>query len=96
MLKMATLDSARALGLADEIGSVEPGKSADLIAVDFGHPALQPVHDVREQLVHTQAGHHVSHVWVKGRCLYEQGRFNTLDIERVLARAREWPERMRA
>ena len=94
MLRMATLDSARALGLADEIGSVEPGKSADLIAVDCGHPALQPVHDVREQLVHTQAGNHVSHVWVKGRCLYQQGRFNTLDIERVMARAREWPGRM--
>ena len=96
MLKMATLDGARALGLEQEIGSIEPGKSADLIAVDFHHPAMQPVHDVREQLVHTQAGQHVSHVWVKGRCLYEQGRFNTLDIERLMARAREWPERMPA
>ena len=94
MLRMATLDGARALGLEGEIGSIEPGKSADLIAVDFGHPALQPVHDVREQLVHTQAGQHVSHVWVKGQCLYEEGRFNTLDIERVMARAREWPGRM--
>ena len=96
MLKMATLDGARALGLADEIGSIECGKSADLIAVDLNHPALQPVHDVREQLVHTEAGHYVSHVWVRGRCLYRQGRFNTLDIERVMARAREWPGRMRA
>ena len=96
MLKMATLDGARALGMEQEIGSIEPGKSADLIAVDFRHPALQPVHDVREQLVHTQAGQHVSHVWVKGRCLYQQGRFNTLDIQRVMARAREWPDRMRA
>ena len=96
MLKMATLDGARALGLEEEIGSVEPGKSADLIAVDLRHPALQPVHDVREQLVHTQAGQHVSHVWVKGRCLYDQGRFHTLDIERVMARAQAWPERMQA
>ena len=96
MLKMATLDGARALGLEEEIGSIETGKSADLIAVDFRHPALQPVHDVREQLVHTQAGQHVSHVWVKGRCLYEQGRFNTLDVERVMARAQTWPERMQA
>ena len=96
MLKMATLDGARALGMEEEIGSVECGKSADLIAIDLNHPALQPVHDVREQLVHTQAGHHVSHVWVRGRCLYQQGRFNTLDIERVMARAREWPGRMRA
>lgn len=96
MLRMATLDGARALGLEEEIGSIEPGKSADLIAVDFRHPALQPVHDVQEQLVHTQAGQHVSHVWVEGRCLYEERRFNTLDIERVMARAREWPERMQA
>ena len=96
MLRMATLDGARALGLQDEIGSIECGKAADLIAVDLHHPALQPLHDVQEQLVNTQAGNCVSHVWVRGRCLLQEGRFTTLDIEHVLGRAREWPERMRA
>ena len=94
MLRMATLDGARALGLDAEIGSLEVGKAADLVAIDFDHPAMQPLHDPCAQLVHAQAGRHVSHVWVNGRCLYEQGRFHTLDVPRVLARAREWPARM--
>ena len=94
MLEMATLAGARALGLDDEIGSVEVGKRADLVAVDFGAPGMQPVHDPLAQLVHGQAGRHVSHVWVGGRPLYESGRHLTLDMERVLARAGEWPARM--
>ena len=94
MLKMATLDGARALGLGDEIGSVLPGKAADLVAVDLRHPAMRPWHDLHAQLVHTQAGHCVSHVWVAGRCLYEEGRFHTLDVERALAQATLWTERI--
>ena len=94
MLKMATLDGARALGLGEEIGSVLPGKAADLIAVDLRHPAMQPQHDLQAQLVHTQAGNCVSHVWVAGRCLYEAGRFHTLDVERALAQAEQWTRRI--
>ena len=94
MLKMATLDGARALGLGDEIGSVLPGKAADLIAVDLASPAMQPLHDPRAQLVHAQAGHCVSHVWVGGRCLYQEGRFHTLDVERVMAQAAQWTRRI--
>lgn len=94
MLEMATLAGARALGLDDEIGSLEAGKRGDLVAVDLAHPGMQPVHDPAAQLVHAQAGRHVSHVWVNGRCLYEQGRFHTLDLPGILARAAEWPRRM--
>ena len=82
MLRMATLDGARALGLEDEIGSVEAGKAADLIALDLSEPPMQPAHDLPAQLVHTQAGGCVSHAWVQGRCLYEQGQLQTLDTER--------------
>ena len=96
MLLMATLAGARALGLGDEIGSIEPGKRADLVAVDFDAPGMQPVHDPMAQLVHGQPGRHVSHVWVGGRCLYEGGSFATLDIERILARAGEWARRISA
>ena len=94
MLEMATLAGARALGLEDEIGSVETGKRADLVAVDLAGVGMQPVHDPTAQLVHGQAGRHVSHVWVGGRSVYETGHFPTLDLERILARAREWPGRM--
>ena len=94
MLRMATLDGARALGLGDEIGSLLPGKAADLIAVDLKRPAMQPAHDPQAQLVHSPAGSCVSHVWVGGRCLYENGAFQTLDAERVVARAAEWTQRI--
>ncbi len=94
MLEMATLGGARALGLGDEIGSIEPGKRADLVAIDFNAPGMQPVHDPLAQLVHGQPGRHVSHVWVGGRCLYQAGSFATLDLDRILARAAEWPARM--
>lgn len=94
VLKMATLDGARALGLEHEIGSVEPGKAADLIALDLSSPAMQPAHDLPAQLVHTPAGGCVSHVWVQGRCLYEQGRLQTLDAERLAAQASDWARKM--
>ena len=94
MLKMATLNGARALGLDHMIGSVEVGKSADLIAIDLDDPALQPLHDPQAQLVHTQAGRHVSHVWIRGRCIFSAGQFNTLDVDRVIAHAKTWSERI--
>ena len=79
-LRMATLNGAAALGLADEIGSLEAGKQADLIAVDLSGPALSPVRDPAAALVHGPAGGAVSHVWVAGRCLYEGGDYKTLDL----------------
>ena len=79
-LRMATLNGAAALGLADEIGSIEPGKQADLIAVDLSGPSLSPVRDPAAALVHGPAGEAVSHVWVAGRCLYADGDYQTFDI----------------
>ncbi|MCZ6618444.1 MAG: TRZ/ATZ family hydrolase, partial [Gammaproteobacteria bacterium] len=56
VLEMATLGGARALGLGDVLGSIEPGKLADLIAVDVSEPRFQPLHDPIAQLIHTAAG----------------------------------------
>ena len=90
VLAMATLGSARALGLEDLVGSIEVGKRADLVAVDLRHPAMQPLHDVHAQLIHAAAGARVSHTFVNGRCLYADGRWQTLDIHDVLGRAAAW------
>ena len=79
-LRMATLNGAAALGLADEIGSLEAGKQADLVAVDLSGPSLSPVRNPAAALVHGPAGGAVSHVWVGGRCLYEEGEYKTLDL----------------
>ena len=79
-LRMATLNGAAALGLADEVGSLEAGKQADLIAVDLSGPATSPVRNPAAALVHGPAGEAVSHVWVAGRCLYQEGDYKTLDL----------------
>ena len=68
-LRMATINGARALGLEREIGSIEPGKAADLICVSLRDAALQPVLDPLSHLVYAASREHVSDVWVAGEHL---------------------------
>jgi 5-methylthioadenosine/S-adenosylhomocysteine deaminase len=93
-LRMATLDGARALGLADRIGSLEPGKAADLVAVDLHHPATQPVHHPISQLVYAAGRDQVTDVWIHGARVLADRRLATIDEEALLARAQEWRERL--
>ena len=67
-LRMATLNGATALGLADETGSITPGKAADLCAVDLGELECRPCFDPLSHLVHVAGRESVSHVWVNGKC----------------------------
>lgn len=90
ILALATLGGARAIGLDDRIGSIEVGKRADLVAVDLDHPAMQPLNDPHAALVHSDAGARVTHTFIDGQCVYEDGAWNTLDIDEVLARAESW------
>jgi 5-methylthioadenosine/S-adenosylhomocysteine deaminase len=94
VLRMATLNGARALGLEQETGSLEPGKSADLVAVDLGWPETQPIYHPVSQLVYACSRSQVRHVWVAGRHLLRDGEPVTLDAREILARAREWGERI--
>jgi 5-methylthioadenosine/S-adenosylhomocysteine deaminase len=94
LLKMATLDGARVLDVDHEIGSLEPGKAADLIAIDLDHIGTLPVHHPQAQLIYTTAGTRVSHVWVAGRALVESGRLLTLDEAGIRSRSRGWGERI--
>jgi 5-methylthioadenosine/S-adenosylhomocysteine deaminase len=90
VLELATLGGARALGLESVTGSLEPGKSADLIAIDLSAPRFLPVYDPMAQLVHTGAGSAVTHVWVRGRALLEDGRLTTIDEAALRARVTHW------
>jgi 5-methylthioadenosine/S-adenosylhomocysteine deaminase len=65
-LRAATLGGALALGLGERIGSIRPGKAADLVAVDLSAPELQPCFDPVSQLVYAAGREHVSDVWVAG------------------------------
>lgn len=93
-LAMATINGARALGLEAQIGSIKRGKQADLVAVDFGQPETQPVHDVIAQLVYAAARGQVTDVWVAGRRVVEDRRAVTLDADDIVSRAEQWRDRL--
>lgn len=93
-LTMATINGARALGLEQETGSLEIGKSADLVAVAFDRVQSQPLYHPISQLVYACGRNQVRHVWVAGRQLVSEGSLTTLDSERLLDRARYWQERI--
>lgn len=93
-IAMATLDGARVLGIDDRVGSIETGKRADLVAVDLGHPAMQPLHDVHAQLIHAGGGARVTHTFINGQCVYANGEWPTLDIDEVLNRASQWRDKL--
>ena len=94
-LRMATLDGARALGLGDAIGSISPGKWADLIAVDLGGLEQQPVYDAASTLVYATGRERVTDSWVAGQALMRDRALLTLDEAALVARAGEWRTRIR-
>lgn len=95
-LRAATLQGAQALGLADQIGSLEVGKSADIIAINLQHPATQPVFDPVSQIVYAAGRDQISDLWVAGRQLLDTHAFTSIDAEEVSAKARHWHRTMTA
>lgn len=92
VLEMATLNGARAMGLEDELGSLETGKLADMVAVDFNQPETQPVFHPVSQLVYAADAAQVTHAWVAGKPLMRDRELVTLDLEETLSRAAGWAE----
>jgi len=88
VLDMGTRDGARALH-RDDLGSIEAGKRADLVVVDATRPHLAPLHVPASQVVYAARAGDVAQTIVDGRVLYDRGRYATLDIEKVVERARE-------
>lgn len=89
VLRMATIEGARVLGMADRIGSLEIGKQADVIVLDTRKPHLTPMYNPYSQLVYAATGHDVCHAIIDGRIVMEDRRLLTLDVAEVLARAGE-------
>jgi 5-methylthioadenosine/S-adenosylhomocysteine deaminase len=89
-LRMATINGAKALGWDNEIGSLEAGKSADLIAVQMDSIAQQPLYNPASQLVYTNVGGKVSHSWVAGKPLLAQGHLQTLNRQSLIQTATDW------
>ena len=90
LLYMATLGGAKALGMQDQIGSLEIGKAADLIAVDTNHLGLLPLYDPFAALIHGNCGDAVSDVFVNGEALVENYQPTRFDKANLIDRAQLW------
>jgi len=96
VLEMATLNAARALGLENRIGSLVKGKCADMVAVNLAALELSPCYDPLSHLVYAAGREHVSHVWINGELLVDEGRLTQLDTTELTAKANHWKERISA
>jgi 5-methylthioadenosine/S-adenosylhomocysteine deaminase len=94
-VEMATIEGAKALGMADRIGSLEPGKRADLIVVSMASARQTPLYDPLSHLVYTTRGDDVQTTIVNGRVLMRDRKVLTLDEAAVLAEARAQAVRVR-
>jgi 5-methylthioadenosine/S-adenosylhomocysteine deaminase len=93
-LRMATIRPARALGLAAEVGSLVPGKAADLVAVRLDGPEVEPCYDPASHLIYAAGREHVTHVWVAGRPVLSERRLQALDEGEVTRIAEQWKARV--
>jgi len=93
-LRAATLNGARALGLVDQIGSIEPGKQADLAAIRLDEPETQPLYHAISQLVYAASRRQVSDVWIAGERRLRDGLLTNVDTGALLAKAAHWRERI--
>ncbi|MBI2834761.1 MAG: amidohydrolase [Acidobacteria bacterium] len=95
-IAMATIEGARALGMDRDLGSLEPGKKADVILVSLAAARQTPVYHVVSHLVYVTRGDDVQTTIVNGRIVMREGKVQTLQEARVLAEARTMADRVRA
>jgi 5-methylthioadenosine/S-adenosylhomocysteine deaminase len=87
-IEMATINAAKALGLADEIGSLEPGKRADIAIFDLARPYVGVLHRPVSSFVYAGKGSDARAVLVDGEIVYREGRFTHMaDSGKVIAEA---------
>ena len=95
VVEMATLGGARALGLDATIGSIEIGKSADVVAVAVNSPEMSPMFDAHSHLVYAAGRADVSHAWVAGNCILDNRQLVQCDMPAILRLAGYWQEKLR-
>ncbi len=89
VLKMATINGAKVLGLENEIGSLEVGKKADIIIIDLNKPHLCPVYDLYSTLAYSANGADVESVIIDGRLVMENRKLLTIDEQAVMKKCNE-------
>lgn len=93
-LEMATINGAQALGLDGEIGSLEIGKCADMIAVDLSAIETAPCYDPVSHLVYAANRGQVSHVWVEGAAVLDERQLCKIDRHDILEKAKLWQSKL--
>lgn len=93
-IEMATLGGAQALGRERDIGSLKPGKAADLISIDLTGPESTPRHQIISQVVYAASRQQVKHVWINGVHTVVDRDIPHLDMPAILARAHEWRDKL--
>jgi 5-methylthioadenosine/S-adenosylhomocysteine deaminase len=94
-LAMATINSARAMGLDDKVGSIEVGKLADLAAVKLNDIATAPYYDPISHLVYTCGREHVTHTWVAGELRYSNGVYSNIEPNELKEIINTWQPKLR-
>jgi len=93
-VRMATINGAKALGLDQQTGSLEIGKHADMIAIDFSSLEMNPVYDPVANLIYSSSREQVSDVWVAGRHLLKDRELVTLDETEILQKCQLWNDKI--
>ena len=94
VLEMATIGGARAVGLEKEIGSIEVGKKADIVVLDYNNPFMTPIHHPVSAMVYSALGNEVTTVMIDGRLVMRDGIVGTVDERRSGGRRRSAPMRL--
>ena len=95
ILRMATIEGAKALSLGEKTGSLEKGKKADVIIIDTTKPHLVPMYNTYSQLVYTAKGSDVSHSIINGRIVMSNRKLLTLDVDEIIGNACEQAKKVR-
>lgn len=93
-LRIATINGAKALAWDNEIGSLESGKQADIIAVKIDSISQQPLYNPASQLVYTNSGSQVSHSWVAGKMLLENRKLCTINERSLIQTTEQWRKKI--
>lgn len=94
ILKMATIGSAKCMGL-DDCDVIDIGKKADLIVIDMHRPSMQPINNITKNIVYSGGKDIVKMTMINGKILYENGEFKNIDIEEIYYNAQQITDRIR-
>ncbi len=94
-LRMATLNGARALGLGAAIGSLQPGKQADIAALDLDRLETVPLYEPLEQIIYAAGRQQVTDVWIAGKRVLQERELTTLEYPALLEKARAWGQKIK-